>query len=116
MDNLNQDNLAKEVKEICTQIWNLSEKSKDSTLDLVLILREIESVHRQVREQLLDQSLPDTRHRLYIIIKHLEETGGWPYIPRMRLNQLCQYLTTKDSGLDSSPKTNTNLISENDSK
>lgn len=92
---LNHNLLEEEIEKNCQQIWHLAEESEGNSLDLVLILRKVEEMHREIREKMLEPSLPDTRHRLYILLKNLEETGGWPYIPRMRLKDLCQHLLPK---------------------
>lgn len=90
--NFNHNSLEEEITKICQEIWHLAEKSGENISDLVIILRHLEQLHREIREQMLEPSLPDTRHRLYLLLRHLEETGGWPYIPRMRLKELCQRL------------------------
>ena len=84
--------LKQELQEIGQRIWHLAEKYQNQTLELLLILRTIESVHSDIREQMFVSSLPDTRHRLYILLRHLEEEGGWPYIPRMRIKDIFQKL------------------------
>ena len=57
-----------------------------------MILRELESLHRNIRIEMFEPKLPDTRHHLYLLMKHLEEVGGWPYIERMRIRNLCANL------------------------
>ena len=101
--NLNHNPLTEEIEKYCQQIRNLAEESEGNILELVLILRKVEEMHREIREKMLEPCLPDTRHRLYLLLKNLEETGGWPYIPRMRLTDLCQHLLLSSESESQSP-------------
>lgn len=95
-NSVNQNNVEKEITEITQQINDLAEKSKDDIFAVLLILQKLELLHRNIRETMFEPALPDTRHRLYLLIRHLEEMGGWPYIPRMRLKDLCDNFLTQD--------------------
>jgi hypothetical protein len=46
---------------------------------------------------MFEPALPDTRHRLYLLLKHLEEVGGWPYIERMKIKDMCQTLLSQEN-------------------
>lgn len=85
-----------EVKSLVAQIQALAEKSQDNIFDLLLILRELEATHRHIRLEMFEPVLPDTRHHLYLLLKHLEEVGGWPYIERMKIKDLCQTLLSQE--------------------
>ena len=52
------------------------------------LLRTLEDLHRRIQEQIFQPSLPDTRKNLYDLLREIEETGGWPYIERMKLQAL----------------------------
>jgi hypothetical protein len=41
---------------------------------------------------LFEPSLPDTRNALYQLVRDIEESGGWPYIERMKLQAVLQHL------------------------
>lgn len=56
--------------------------------ELLSLLRTLESLHRQIRDELFQAALPDNRQKLYALLKEIEENGGWPYIERMKLRQL----------------------------
>jgi hypothetical protein len=60
------------------------------TDDLLAILRTLEELHRHVREDYFQHSLPRNRHGLYALLQDMEANGGWPYIERMRLQALLQ--------------------------
>jgi hypothetical protein len=81
-------NLQSELKQVTALVWALAEKCEANTLLLLFLLRSLEDLHREIRENLFQPSLPDTRHHLYSLLREIEETGGWPYIERMKLQQL----------------------------
>ena len=87
-----QNALKEELQKLVGSINELAEESKEDIFSVLLILRELESLHRTIRTEMFEPRLPDTRHRLYLLMKHLEEVGGWPYIERMRLRNLCANL------------------------
>ena len=89
---LDHSELKKELQPLVQGIRNLAEASKEDLFVVLAILRELESLHRDIRTEMFEPNLPDTRHRLYLLIRHLEEIGGWPYIERMKLHKLCQAL------------------------
>lgn len=89
-ENLTPKNLEIELKTLLNEVWNLAKSSDSDCISLVTILRELESIHRQIRQELLEPSLPDTRHNLYLLLKHIDEVGGWPYIERMKLQTICE--------------------------
>ena len=89
--------LKQKLQVLTTSIRELAEKSPDDLFNTLYILQELELLHRHIRIEMFEPSLPDTRHRLYLLMKHLEEEGGWPYIERMRLKNLCVNLKIDDS-------------------
>lgn len=79
-----QDLLARQSSEI----WHLAEEHHQDTLFLLSLLRNLEAIHRQIRTEMFEVSLPTTRNDLYQLVKDIEEKGGWPYIERMRLREI----------------------------
>jgi hypothetical protein len=51
----------------------------------------LESLHRQIRTEQFEPSLPNTRKDLYTFLKDVEESGGWPYIERGKLQTFLQH-------------------------
>jgi hypothetical protein len=41
---------------------------------------------------LFQASLPDNRQALYALLKDIEESGGWPYVERLKLRSLLSNL------------------------
>lgn len=56
--------------------------------ELLSLLRTLESLHRQIREEMFQATLPDNRQNLYALLREIEDNGGWPYIERMKLKAL----------------------------
>lgn len=93
---MNSSTIDNELKKLVSDIEDLAQKSQDNIFDVLLILRELELLHRNIRQEMLEPNLPDTRHRLYLLLKHIEEVGGWPYIERMRIKDICQKLISEE--------------------
>ncbi len=100
-EKLTQTQLENKLEKLSTKIWKLAENCKEDSLLLVIILRKLELIHRQIRAQMFEPSLPDTRNHLYLLLRNIEENGGWPYIERMRLQDICEkFLATNEEELD----------------
>ena len=80
------------LQEILGKTWSIAEKKQQDILFLLSVLRSLEFIHRQIRTELFEPSLPETRNDLYQLVKDIEEKGGWPYIERMKLQKLLQNL------------------------
>ncbi len=78
-------------------IWKIAQESKGQTLELLEILRSIENLHNRLRDTLFQDSLPDNRQALYVLLKDIEAKGGWPYIYRIKLQDLLSNLESKSS-------------------
>jgi hypothetical protein len=59
---------------------------------LLALLRELERLHREIRDVNFVPALPDNRQGLYSLLKDIEAEGGWPYIERMRLQAFLKNL------------------------
>ncbi len=55
------------------------------TIALLTLLRQLEFLHREIRDGAFQASLPENRQGLYSLLREIETEGGWPYIERMRL-------------------------------
>ena len=85
----NQEHLETELAEISALVWSKAKQCQDDPILLLGLLRTLELLHRQIRDDLFQPSLPNTRHGLYTLLKDIEEQGGWPYIPRLKIQQVC---------------------------
>jgi hypothetical protein len=84
------------IEEINAAVWTLAEKYQDDTFELLGLLRDLEQLHRQIRVEFFEQCLPQTRQHLYQLAKEIEESGGWPYIERMRLRDLLKKMNFQE--------------------
>lgn len=87
-NSVEKENLDNRLQEIFGDIHAIAEQNRGDILFLLSLLRNLESIHRQIRSNLFEPSLPETRNNLYNLVKDIEEQGGWPYIERMKLKAL----------------------------
>lgn len=93
--NLDKDGdseLSQQLQAIAAEIRSLAQSHQGDSLALLALLRALEQTHREIRENLFQAALPDSRQRLYALLKDIEEEGGWPYIERMTVRSLQQNL------------------------
>lgn len=64
-------------------------------IELLALLRLLEQLHSQIRDDWFQESLPTNRQRLYALLRDIEVNGGWPYIQRMRLHTLVDVLQSE---------------------
>jgi hypothetical protein len=84
-------------------IWEAAQEFKGDSLALLAILRALEGLHREIRDTLFQESLPDNRQSLYKLLRDIEARGGWPYIYRMKARELLENLTPEtEQDLDQS--------------
>ncbi len=88
------DKLSYKLQEITDTIHEYSTLSQGDILAILSLLRQLEKLHREVRDGIFQESLPDNRQALYSLLKDIEAQGGWPYIERMRIQNLMVNLET----------------------
>ena len=67
------------------QLRNLSEEHRGDPETLLMLLRELEALHRELQDGAFRASLPEDRQKLFGLLQTMERSGGWPYIPRLQL-------------------------------
>ncbi len=65
-----------------------AQQQQGKSLELLSILRLLEQLHQEIRDGIFQDSLPDNRQALYALLRDIELSGGWPYIHRMKLQDL----------------------------
>ncbi len=95
-EKVKKDNLIPQLQKIIHDIKVVADENRDDALQLLALLRQLEQIHRQIRTEMFETSLPETRNDLYQFVKDIEEKGGWPYIERMKLEQLLKNLELED--------------------
>lgn len=83
-----QNQLEEQLEQYSGYILALANQCEGDDKLLLSILRKLEVLHRQIRESLFQDSLPNNRRKLYFLLKDIEEEGGWPYIERMKIYEL----------------------------
>ncbi len=76
------------LRSLASNIRELAEERRGDSLALLALLRLLESLHQEIRDSLFQDSLPDNRQALYNLLRDIETSGGWPYIHRMKLQNL----------------------------
>ena len=87
-----RDSTAIDVSTVASEIRAIADRSSDDVLALLQLLRTLEKLHNEIREGYFQAALPDSRQSLYALLREIEENGGWPYIQRSKLRDLCANL------------------------
>jgi hypothetical protein len=88
--------LTERLEQISATGLQLAADHQQQTDELLAILRTLEELHRHIREEFFQPALPQSRHSLYSLLMEIESQGGWPYIERMRLQDLLQAMDTSE--------------------
>ena len=70
----------------------LAESLEGDPAALLDLLRRLEKLHRTIQDGAFRNSLPEDRNRLYELLESMEDSGGWPYIPRLQLRTFMDLL------------------------
>ncbi len=92
-ENANLTSLIAQVREVSR---HLATVHQHDVVELLAILRLLESLHREIREDYFQEALPNNRHGLYGLLIEIEEKGGWPYIDRLKIQSLLTNLPEED--------------------
>ncbi|MBW4476558.1 MAG: hypothetical protein KME54_06725 [Tolypothrix brevis GSE-NOS-MK-07-07A] len=83
--NVEQEKLSFKLQAIATAVHDACMNCQEDIIALLALLRQLEQLHREIRDGVFQENLPDNRQALYALLKDIESEGGWPYIERMRL-------------------------------
>ncbi|ODG96737.1 hypothetical protein A4S05_16835 [Nostoc sp. KVJ20] len=83
--NIASEEFSCKVQAIATVVHDAVQGCQGDTVALLALLRQLEQLHREIRDGVFQESLPVNRRQLYSLLKDIESEGGWPYIERMRL-------------------------------
>jgi 5'-deoxynucleotidase YfbR-like HD superfamily hydrolase len=92
---LESGKLSDQLQTIATAVHDVAEVCQGDVMALLTLLRQLEQLHREIRDGAFQESLPDNRQQLYSLLKDIESEGGWPYIERMRLRAFLANLPQK---------------------
>lgn len=65
-------------------------------LALLALLRQLEKLHRTIQDGPFRASLPSERSSLFRLLQDMEQSGGWPYIPRLQLRTFLDLLAADE--------------------
>lgn len=85
-----------ELQHIADLVNAQAQKASGNMEELLALLRSLELLHRDIRDGLFQDSLPGNRQALHRLLREMESEGGWPYIPRMRLQAFLKHLEAAD--------------------
>ncbi|WP_244352863.1 hypothetical protein [Thermostichus vulcanus] len=89
---ISEENLPPDLRQIMLAIKQAAEVRAGACVDLLMLLRLLEEMHRLILDGTFRESLPNTRQALYRVLQDLEEAGDWPYLPRLHIQALMQQL------------------------
>ena len=75
----------------------LAESLEGDPAALLDLLRRLEKLHRTIQDGAFRNSLPEDRNRLFQLLESMEDSGGWPYIPRLQLRTFLDLLQREAS-------------------
>ncbi len=83
-----EEKLQADLQAISTTVQLAAQSYQGDMLALLRLLRILENLHQEIRDDLFQETLPTSRQALYTLLRDIETQGGWPYIPRMKLKLL----------------------------
>jgi hypothetical protein len=90
------EHLQNDLGAIAITVRKTAQERQGNNLELLALLRLLESLHQEIRDGLFQDSLPDNRQALYALLKDIENNGGWPHIYRMRLQHFLSNLIPEE--------------------
>ncbi len=81
-----------QLQAIANAVHNAEAFCQGDIVALLSLLRQLEKLHREIRDGVFQENLPTNRQALYALLKDIESEGGWPYIERMKLQHFLKNL------------------------
>lgn len=88
--------LPEKLQKIAAVVHDAAQSCQGDVTSLLKLLRQLEQLHRDIRDSSFQESLPNNRQQLYALLKDIESEGGWPYIERMRLQGFLRNLLPEE--------------------
>ncbi|WP_210404606.1 hypothetical protein [Chroococcidiopsis sp. TS-821] len=106
---MSQDSLQAQLQAIVSAVRTLAASCQGDNIAILAVLRQLEELHREIRDGIFQASLPDNRQALYALLRDIESQGGWPYIERMRIQALLANWETATRNDRSGNETSTDI-------
>lgn len=85
-----------ECQQLIQGFYGLADRHQNDAAALLRLLRELEQLHQAIREDFFQAALPPNRRALCSLLRDIEAAGGWPFIPRMKLQTLLEQFNSQD--------------------
>lgn len=82
----------RQIETIARELYAIADSQGDA-IALLHLLRALEQVHRDIQADYFQAALPDSRQALFTLLRDIEESGGWPYIQRWKIQSLLANLS-----------------------
>jgi len=82
----------KRLEAVLAELRQLSGELEGDPQALLTLLRQLEQLHRNLQDGAFRSSLPADRGELFDLLRAMEQSGGWPYIPRLQLRTFMDLL------------------------
>ncbi len=83
-----------EVAPFIDGLTRVASSHEGDPLALLALLRQLEQLHRTIQDGAFRASLPSERSSLFRLLQDMEQSGGWPYIPRLQLRTFLDLFQT----------------------
>jgi hypothetical protein len=80
------------LSQLLEGIQRLADELGDQPEALLTLLRRLEQLHRTIQDGPFRSGLPSDRDALFNLLRQMESSGGWPYIPRLQLRTFMDLL------------------------
>ena len=97
--------LSQNLEPLLQEIMAIAADNEGDGQTQLLILRQLELLHRKICADYFYQTLPERRRDLYNLLRDMEENGGWPYIARPKLKMVMQALLEAEAEDEAENKT-----------
>ena len=81
-----------QLSNLLGQLDHLAAELEGDPQALLHLLRQLEHLHRRIQDGAFRSSLPADRNQLFTLLQGMEQSGGWPYIPRLQLRTFMDLL------------------------
>ncbi|MEB3883906.1 hypothetical protein LKE08_10750 [Lyngbya sp. CCY1209] len=95
----------KALQMLTQTVEELAEEARGDGRALLALLRTLERLHQEIRDDLFQKTLPKNRQELYHLLREIESEGGWPYIPRNSLRSLLKRFPLEETAPSEPKKT-----------
>jgi hypothetical protein len=103
--------LTEKLQKIAAVVHDVAQSCQGDVTNLLKLLRQLEYLHREIRDSSFQESLPNNRQQLYALLKDIESEGGWPYIERMRLQAFLKNLLQEEASQNGELETIDEILS-----